>query len=405
MRPTADPDPEHAILTTEAGLALLAEAAARPHPGPADLARWRKQAGGRADLVAAAVRIADGRRRAAGKFPHADRIWPEAVAVEQATAAPVARHKAARFAAARPDAAVDLCCGIGGDAIALAAAGIPVLAVDRDAGMTRRVRWNADVHGVGDRVQVIRSLAETFPIPPAAFLHVDPDRRSSGGGRARLVEDYVPSLDLLRSLTRTCRGGAIKLGPGSDFAETGLGAECEVISLGGECKEATAWFGELATEGVRIRATTLPAGATWTDRDGDPGRTARVADGPDAWVFDPDPALTRAGLLDGFAGAVGLARVGPAVDLLTGPDPVNSPWLAAFRVESVEPLDLKGLRRVVATRGLGPLEIKTRGVELRPEAVRAELRPPGPNPSTLILVAGRGVRSLAIVATRASRPG
>ncbi|WP_435018829.1 class I SAM-dependent methyltransferase [Tundrisphaera sp. TA3] len=396
MRTPADAGPEALVLTTDAGLALLAEVADVPRPAPADLARWRKRA--EPELVAAALRIAEGRRKARGKFSRADRIWPEAVAVEQATAEPVARHKALRFARI-PDAPVaDLCCGIGGDAVALAATNA-VVAVDLDPGMTRRTVWNAGVYGVGDRVQAECSRAETFPVAPASLVHIDPDRRVGSKGRAREVRDYVPSTDFLLGLAGRVRGGAIKLGPASDFETIGLGHELELVSLGGECKEATVWFGDLAEPGVGIRATHLPSGATWTDRDGPasaPRRTAPL----DAWVFDPDPALSRSGLLDGYVASVGLARVGFGVDLLTGPGPVDSPWLAGFAVVESYPLDIKTLRRVVATRGLGPLEIKTKGVELLPEAVRRQLRPEGPNPATLILLGGRDIPSRAILAAR-----
>ena len=52
------------------------------------------------------------------------------------------------------------------------------------------------------------------------------------------------------------------------------------------------------------------------------------------------------------------------MDLLTGPSQVEeSPFLAAFEVVESFPLDLKVLRREVASRGLGPLEIKTRGLD------------------------------------------
>lgn len=396
MRTTADPDPEARVLTTDLGLALLAEVAAVPRPGPADIARWRKKAA--PDLVAAALRIADGRRKARGKFTRAEFLWPESVAVEQATAEPVARHKALRFAKHPDSPAVDLCCGIGGDALALAATN-PVIAVDLDAGMTRRAAWNARVYEVADRVQCVRSQAERFPIPPEALVHIDPDRRTGPKGRAREIQDYAPPLAFLRSMIASTRGGAIKLGPASDFATLGAGHEVELVSLGGECKEATVWFGDLATPGVRMRATHLPSGTIRTDRDDPPFPPHRTAP-LDAHVFDPDPALVRAGLLDGLAATLGLARVAAGLDLLTGPNLVDSPWLAAFAVVDVFPLDLKTLRREVATRGLGPLEIKTKGVELLPEAFRRQLHPPGPNSATFILIGGRDIPSRAILARR-----
>lgn len=398
MTTRADAESEAFLLTTAEGRALLAEAASVSGPGPSELGRWRKI--WPAEAVSAALRLADCRRRAAGKFARADRMWLEPTGLEQSTAEAVARHKAARFQGVG-GVVVDLCCGLGGDALALGAVAA-VLAVDRDAGMARRARWNAGVYGVGDRVAAIRADAGRFGLPGGARVHIDPDRRARGDGRrARSVDDYEPGLPFLLGLSRRCPGGAIKLGPASDFERAfgGEGFELEVVGLSGECKEATAWFGDLA--GVRRRATTLPSGASWTDRDGPPGPEVPPAP-PGEWVFDPDPALVRSGLLDGFARAHGLSRLAPGVDLLTGPARVASPFLAAFAVEAVLPPDLKRLRRLVAGRRLGPLEIKTRRLDRSPESIRQALRPGGPNPATLLLIGGsRGSTALAILAHRA----
>lgn len=396
MRGAGDADAEAWVLSTDPGRALLAEVAAVAAPGPGALTRWRKAVA--PEFVAAAVRLAAGRRRGAAKFSRADRMWFEPTGLEQATAEPVARHKARRFAG-RTATVVDLCCGIGGDTLALAE-GSNVLAVDLDAAMGRRALWNARVYGVGARVASVRARAESFGVPAGAWVHIDPDRRAGGAPRARDLAGYAPGLEFLRSIARDTPAGAIKLGPASDFAAHfgGERFEVEVVSLGGECKEATAWFGALVT--CRRRATRLPEGATWTDRDGPP--TVSVGVGPvRAWVFDPDPALVRSGLLDGFASAHGLTRFAAGVDYLTGPAAVGSPFLTAFEVVAVLPLDLKRIKREVAARGFGPLEVKTRGVALRPEYVRARLQPKGAEPATLLLAGGPGP-ARAVLAWRLS---
>ncbi len=385
MRGMGDVEAEARVLTSEAGRALLAEVGTVLVPGPAELSRWRKQAP--AVLVSAALRLASCRRRGAAKFSRADAMWFEATGLEQATAQPVSRHKARRF---EGGLVVDLCSGIGGDALALATKAT-VLAVDLDAGMNRRVRWNAEVYGVAERVAPIRARAESFPIPRGARIHIDPDRRAGLGRsrRARALRDYVPGPAFLSRLPEMAPGGAIKLGPASDFDGhfAGNGFEIELVSLGGECKEATVWFGDLAT--CRRRATRLPELVTWTDRSA-PDAPPIAPRGISGWVFDPDPALVRSGLLDSFATEHGLSRCVAGIDFLTGPKRVASPFLAEFQVLEVLPLDLKALKRLVVARGLGPLEIKTKGVDIRPEALRDRLRPPGPNPATLLLMGGSG---------------
>ncbi|MGA2705088.1 MAG: class I SAM-dependent methyltransferase [Isosphaeraceae bacterium] len=399
LRSCRDHDAEAWVLTEEPGRRLLAEVANVSEPRPADITRWRKLAP--PHVVAAAVRLAACRARAKAKFSRGDRMWLDPVGLEQATGESVARHKAGRFAC---PVVVDLCAGIGGDSVALAQTA-KVLAVDSDHGMCRRLAWNAAVYEVADRVLPCRSRAETLTIPPGAWIHIDPDRRASGQERARRLAGYTPGLESLRSFVRLAPGGAIKLSPASDFAAhfSGPQFEVELISLRGECKEATVWFGAAAT--CRLRATRLPENVTWTDGDGGLRASFRVPVVPvSAFVYDPDPALLRVGLLDSFAAAHGVNRIAADIDYLTGDRLVNTPFLTPFAVQSVHRLDMKQLRRLVAEQELGPVEIKMRGLDLAPETLRTQLRVRGSHPATLILAGGVGP-ARAILAQRPGTAG
>ncbi len=398
MAPPTDFEAEWSVLTTPEGRDLLAEVSGIRRVVPADLARWRKVFA--PDVVAAALRLAESRRKGLPKFSRANAMWLDPVGVEQSTAEVVARHKAARFAGAR---VVDLCSGIGGDALALGQVSDgPTWAVDADPGMARRTRWNAEVYGA--HVFPIVARAERLTIPHGSLLHADPDRRHDRTTRARSIADYAPNLATLHGWMRSLKGGAFKLSAASDF-DSSFPAdkiEIEVISLHGECKEACIWFGSLATPGLR-RSTLLPSGATWTGQSD--SCTTPIRDEPGAWIFEADPSLVRLRLLDGFAEAHGLKRLGGSHDLLTGDAAVALPQLALFRSFFVGPFDRKRLRREVQARGLGPLEIKPRGVGVTPEALREELRAPGPTPATLFVVGEKGRPSLAILAERVSPAG
>ncbi len=388
-------DVEYELLTTAAGVALLDEVAGLRAPRPADLARLRRSASEAS--VRAAFRLVEARRKGASKFARASAMWLDPVGVEQATAEHVAAHKALRFGSGL---VFDLCGGIGGDAVAFARAS-DVVAVDLDHAMGRRVLWNARVHGVEGRVLAVRSRAEAVAIPRGALVHVDPDRRADPAQRrAQFLDGYQPGLDFLHALRSKTDGGAIKLGPASDFDAhfNDAGYEVEVVSLGGECKEATVWFGALAN--CRRRASILPAGATWTDRDAPPA-AARVAHTPQTWMFDPDAALVRAGLLDAFAAAHSLARCGPGVPYLTGDAPLPTPFLSAFRVLDDLPFDFKTLRSYLKGADLSAREIKPRGVDVRPEDLRRRLGATGSHAVSLLIYAGvAGAR--AVVARRES---
>src|SRR5262249_47313689 len=130
------------VLTTDAGGRLLADVDNVRSIKPADLERLRKLAAPAA--VSAAIRLYHARAKARAKFERGERMWVEPKGIEQSTSEPVARHKAARFAC---PLVIDLCAGIGGDTLALAARS-DVIAVDLDPGMCRRLQYNAAVYEV-----------------------------------------------------------------------------------------------------------------------------------------------------------------------------------------------------------------------------------------------------------------
>lgn len=387
-------DDEAWILSTVEGNALLAEVAAVSSPQPADFARWRLRAP--SERVSAALRLAESRRRGRAKFARAGQMWFDRTGLEQSTSEPVARHKAKRFAAPGR-LVVDLCSGIGGDTLALASVA-KVIAVDADLAMCRRTLWNASAYNLRDQVLAVQGRAEAISIPAGAWVHIDPDRRLQKPTRAKNIDEYVPNLAFLQALPRLAEAGAVKLGPASDFEDhfDGPDHEIELVSLAGECKEATAWFG--ATRSCRRRATCLPRFATWTDLDG-PAYAFAPAGPVLPWVFDPDPALRRSGLMDAFAAVHGLTRFVNGADFLTGPDLLDSPFLTPFEVLASLPMDLKRIKRELQARAVGTLEIKTRGVTLRPEDLRVALRVKGPESATLLLAAGHD-EARAVIARR-----
>lgn len=344
-------------------------------------------------LVRAAVALYEARRRASNRFPEADRLWLTRVGVEQATAWSVARYKAARFAGCSRIA--DLCCGIGSDAAALSQVS-GVLAIDRSPAMVRRAEWNTAVLGksqqfCGEAADVTRRDWTDW------FVHADPDRRIGRNRPARRLADYQPGLPWLRQLLVTARGGGIKLGPASDWPQqvgAADGCEVELMSLGGECREATLWFGDLAGAAPR-RATNVGTGESLA---GDPALAGRrVADRLGGWIAEPDPAVIRAGLVDLLAGEQGLARTAADEDYLTGPLLPSTSLAASFTIEEVLPASIKLLRQAVRRQPRRCYEIKCRRLKVDVEAVRRQL-PVGDGPPAVIIfcrVAGRGCAILA----------
>ncbi|MEU2774079.1 hypothetical protein ABZ646_14340, partial [Streptomyces sp. NPDC007162] len=159
-------------LLTPEGRALLDEVRGT---APADelAVATRLRRGHPAELVSSALAQARLRQRAAAKFGAADaeRMFFTPNGVEQSTRASVASYRAECFRALGVRSVADLCCGIGGDAIALARAGIRVLAVDRDPVTAATARANAEALGLADLDQGPRGRG-----PPGGTAR-------AGGGR------------------------------------------------------------------------------------------------------------------------------------------------------------------------------------------------------------------------------
>ncbi len=356
-----------------------------------------------ADLVRGAITLAELRRRAAGKFSRADRMWFDRVGLEQSTAETVARHKARRFQGR--GRVWDFCCGIGGDAVQLAA-GSEVVAVDRSPAACVCTQWNAEAYDVAGRITVLCADAETLR-DRDGLLHIDPDRRPErgpGGGvtasgrRTLKLEEGAPNLETLIQLTSEFRGGAIKCSPASNFGGKFPQAEVELVSLDGECKEATVWFGELGQPGV-WRATSLPSGESLA---GDPLSAAAELVPLGRYLVNPDPAVVRSGLIDLYAVQHALGRLDDAEEYLTGDAIPQSHLSRAFEVLAELPNNEREIRDYFRRADVGSLEIMCRRIPIDIEGLRRRLSLTGQESAVLIFARIEG-RARAVVCRRATQ--
>jgi SAM-dependent methyltransferase len=349
------------------------------------------------EFVRAAVALHEARELAVGRLPHAERLWLTRTGVEQATSWNVAVHKANRFAGCGD--VVDLCCGIGGDAATLSHHA-QVTAVDRSPATVLRATWNAEVLGRPECF-FARCGDVTAEDWTGRFVHADPDRRDGRDRPARWLEHYRPGLDWMRRLIATARGGAIKVGPASDFPGKFPGCEIELVSLGGECREATIWFGELAGA-EPARATNLNTGESLA---GDPARSGRrLADSLGGFLYDPDPAIVRSGLLDVLAERHGMRRLDAEEEYLTTDQLPATSLATPFKVEAVLPAGTKELRRHLRPQPAHHYEIKCRRLAINVEDVRRQL-PTGDAPPCVVIFCRIGGRARAVIARRVEPVG
>jgi SAM-dependent methyltransferase len=373
-------------LLTDEGQALLARAAEAPADPLQAQTLLRRTAS--PEHAAAALTQVELRRRAEAKFGDlAPRMYFTPDGLEQATRLPVATHRAARLQAAGSETVIDLGCGIGGDLIAFSRAGIVCAGVDLDPVRVEVAAANLAALGLAGAVQV--ADAESVNTNPFAVAFADPARRT-GRGRTFDVDDWTPPWSFVEALL--LRDSCVKVAPGIPHELVPPGVEAEWVSDHGEVKEAALWSGRLAT--TARRATVIGHGglATLTEED-DPGAGVRsVGD----YLYEPDGAVIRAGLVTAVAAGVGGGLVDEHIAYVTGDEAFRTPFARGYRVLEQLPYREKALRAALRERGIGRLTIKKRGVDVVPDQLRKRLSLSGDAEATIVLtrVSGHGTALL-----------
>lgn len=372
-------------LCSRAGVDALRETAALRLTGEtlvADIASARERFGDRAAILVETTLL---RRKATAKLSDAGRWLFTDEALQQATAEPVARHRAHRLSGARVH---DATCSIGTELAALRKSAALVLGSDIDPVRLAMARNN--VEGVD------LCLADALrPITRDTVVVLDPARRS--GGRRRFdPRGYAPPLDEIFDVYRG-HDIVVKCAPGIDFEtlrRLGFDGEIELTSLSGSVREACLWSAGLAGPGVRRRASLLDTGEQVTDAEPDECGVAPAG----RWIVDPDGAVVRAGLVRHYAARHGLWQLDPDIAYLSGDR--LPPGVRGFEVLGELAFSERRLRQALSARDVGAVEILVRGVDVDPDALRPRLRLRGSQQASVVIArigAGGASRATAFI--------
>lgn len=353
-----------------------------------------RAAGHSPGLVAAVLSQAKLRGRAHAKFgSFADRMLFTEAGLEQATRLSVAALHAGRFHRAGLNWIADLGCGIGTDALAIAALDLEVTAVERDEVTAAIAAYNL---APWSNARVEHTEAETFDLAGVDGIYLDPARRSASK-RLTNPADWTPSLTFAFGLADHYPAG-IKLGPGIDRDLIPHEAEAQWITVDHDVVELGLWFGALARDGVRRAALVVGShGVAEMTAAGD-SEDAEIASLRE-FVYEPDGSIIRSRLIGDLARTLGTHMVSDSIAWMTADDAVETPFATCFRVIEQFPLDERLLKRELAARGIGTLEIKKRGVDIDPAEFRKKLSLKGAASATLILTRVAGKRT-ALLAER-----
>jgi hypothetical protein len=197
------------------------------------------------ELVRLALALAEARERGRKKFARAAELLSDVEGVQVASDERCARHKAERFRALGCEVVHELCCGIGGDAMAYGPA-IHVVLVDQDADRLAMAKHNVELCG---------GSAEMLQLDVADFdasgkvVHLDPSRRYKFHGETRRThryKDYQPGPKVIERILDQAEAACVKLGPHVEVDELPRrGRELEILFDSRSRLQALLWSGGL----------------------------------------------------------------------------------------------------------------------------------------------------------------
>ena len=344
-------------------------------------------------LVTEVITQARLRTRAKAKFGDfaSSMLFTEA-GLEQATRLQVAALHAERLKLGGYKKIADLGCGIGADSLAFASLGLEVTAVEQDSQTAALASFNLAPFPNAE-VQV--SDAEQFELTSFDAVWLDPARRDLERKGAKHITltpaEFSPNLDWSFGIAKP---KGVKLGPAFPLELIPADVEAQWVSHQGDLVELVLWFDGLRDKPGRT-ALMLKDGQRYLFEG--LGLERSVVNSLKQYIYEPDSSLIRSQLLGEFASQQGMTGVSEGIAYLSSESLVSSPWLKTYEVLETLPLDELTIRKALAQRGIGKLEIKKRGVDITPEELRPKLKLKGEGAATLILTKVGDARRALIV--------
>ncbi|MEI7926050.1 MAG: hypothetical protein WCI61_07705 [Chloroflexota bacterium] len=195
---------------------------------------------------------------------------------------------------------------------------------------------------------------------------------ATDSGRVRDPEQWSPPLSVAVGIASALSRAGIKVAPGIDLAAIPAGCEVEFISHDGTLVEAVLWFGAAVT--APRRATVLAAGLDGpASVEGTPDTGATPIRAPGGYLYDLDPSVGRASLVDVVAPLLHAWRLDEHTAYLSGDEALDSPFARRFRIDSWMPFAERRLRDALTDLGVTRVEVMRRASPVDTNALETRL--------------------------------
>ncbi len=286
------------------------------------------------------------RKKAQGKFSKAEEMYFTSTGLEQCSGENVSRYIADRFKKTG-SIVTDLTGGMGGNSIFLAEH-LKVRLVEMDEVHLYCARQNAKVYGVDKNIEFIHGKAEENIGETTAFI-IDPQRTREAKTKTRSFHNSEPNIaELLPKIKEKTENICIKISPAFDYKEVSEingSAEIEIVSEDNNNKAALLWFGDLKT--ATRRATILEERISFKSDDNI--ERVKITEEIGSYLYIPNKAISKAGLVNEVATEYGLSKVSSKHDILTSKKLIHYPEkvFRSFEILDYDTFSIKNSKKIL----------------------------------------------------------
>jgi len=306
-------------------------------------------------------------------------LFPAALSMEQASSEATARFKASLVQGGKM---ADLSGGLGVDSFFFSQVCGSVVHVEPDAELQQMTAHNFGVLGVSNARFVTATAEDFLRDSPDTFdlLYLDPSRRHQQKGKVFQLQDCSPNILKIKILAlEKAPRILLKTAPLLDISLAARQLEqvsrIWVVASGDECREvlyllerSPTPFEQISVHAVQIQKDGAVQDFRFTYAEEQQSTVEYAL--PQQYLYEPNPAILKAGAFRAFAGRFGLQKLQQHTHLYTSTAFVPGLPARSFAIEAVCKYERKA---VLACIPSGKANITTRNFPDNAEAVRKKL--------------------------------
>ena len=287
---------------------------------------------------------------------------PPSLSLEQCSGEVAARYKVDLVRALQARGCLgharmtDLTGGLGVDFAFLSPCFDAATYVERQEVLCTIARHNFPLLGLSHTEVCCGEASDLLPsLAPQDLIYIDPARRDALGRKTWLIEDCTPDIsNMLQPMLGRARLVMVKLSPMLDITRALRSlpvAPCEIhiVAVGGECKELLFLFLPPQSEEHHSPLFVCHDGAHHLafHPEEETAAHAPLAEGVDAYLFEPCAAVMKGGAFRLIAERYGLRKLHPNTHLYTADHPVEGFPGRQFRVRQVSSFGKREVRALL----------------------------------------------------------